>query len=544
MTTLSRWLATSAMLLPLTAVAALPAGAPDAGRLLREQQTPVAPPTPAPALLEPGSVSAVVAPGGAQVQLVAVRFTGNTMFTEAQLQRLVADALGRQHDLASLYALADRISAFYRERGYAFAKAMVPAQGFSQGVLTIQVIEGMYGVREVETERADHAARAREFLSPLQAGQPIYAPLLERQMLLLNDQPGYAALPVMSPGRVTGEGDLKVKLTRQNPVAGSVSLSNQGNRYTGYNLVRASLAWRSPFQFGDQLRLDLMQSDQNLRSVSLNYGMPLGHDGWRMNVGYSHTQYELAREFANLQASGVAQTVSAGVSYPLLRSRLANLTVAATGQHKRFYDEQASVGARQSKGSDSVVLSLNMDRTDASGITYGSVSLTQGRFNAPSNVADTGRVDGKFQYIAVDLVRLQRLTRQLSLYTRLNGQKAFDNLDGSESFLIGGAYGVRGYPSGEGAGDEGLLGQMELRYNRDRLQPYVFMDVGRVRLEHGLTAPGKNHRSLSATGVGVRYQYQSWNLDAQLARRLVGGVPQNDPRDDAWRLWLMLSYAF
>ena len=538
------FVAAGTLLSPLTALAALPAGAPDAGRLLREQQLPVAPPTPAPALPDPGAAGPLVAPGGTQVQLVAVRFTGNTMFSEAQLQREVADAVGKTHDLASLYALAERITAHYRSSGFAFAKAIVPAQGLSQGVLTIQVLEGRFGAREVVVDDAGHAAQASRFLDRLQAGQPIYAPLLERQALLLNDQPGYSALPVMRPGRATGEGDLQVKLNRLSPVAGSVSLGNQGNRYTGYNLARASLAWRSPFRFGDQLRLDLMQSDENLRSVSLNYAMPLGSDGWRMNVGYGHTQYELAREFASLRASGVAQTVSAGVSYPMLRSRFANVTFSATAQHKRFYDEQLSVGARQHKGSDSAVLALSMDRTDGAGVTYGSVSMTQGRFNAPADTPDTGRVNGRFQYLSMDVARVQRLTQQLSLYARVNAQKAFDNLDGSESFLISGAYGVRGYPSGEGTGDEGMLGQLELRYTQDRLQPYVFLDVGRVRLEHTMTAPGKSHRSLSGTGVGVRFQHQAWSMDAQLARRLVGGVPQTDPRDEAWRLWLMVSYAF
>lgn len=533
------------LLLPLSAQAALPSVVPDAGRLIREQQQqPVEAPRPGTALELPAPARSLLEAGGSTVTLAAVGFTGNTAFTQERLQAALGPVSGKSYDFAGLYELADKVSDFYRAEGYPFAKAFVPVNGLKGGMLTIQVVEGRYGERTVQADDARHAAQAADFLGPLKQGQLIHATDLERQILLLGDQPGYQVLPVMKPGQSVGTGDLDVRLTRQRPVVGKISVGNQGNRYTGYYQARANVTWRSPFRFGDQLGVDLLQSDENLQSANLSYSTPIGGNGLRANVGYGHTRYELAREFASLNASGTAQTASAGLSYPLLRSRPANVTLSGTAQHKRFYDEQLSVASRQHKSSNSATVALNFDRSDASGVLYGTLGLTSGSFDAPSNVPDTARVDGRFSYLSADVVRLQRLTQSLSLYARLNAQMAYGNLDGSESFLIGGPYGVRAFPSGEGSGDEGVLTQFEVRYTKYAVQPYVFYDKGRVRLEKEITAPGQNHRSLSGAGVGLRYQYGPWSLDTLMAHRLDGGDPQTDPKNDAWRLWLVFSYAF
>lgn len=532
-----------ALLLPGVALAALPAIAPDAGRLSRELQQPVEAPRPGTTITLPDPSRDVVTAGGLKVMLKGVTFTGVSVFSASELSPVVQAAIGKSHDLAGLYALANAVSAYYRDRGYAFAKAFVPANGFSDGTLTITVVEGRYGQLTATADSAKRSKQAQKFVAPLMVGAPIYAPDLERQVLLLDDQPGYDVLPIIKPGREVGTGDLDVKLTRQPLVTGSLGANNHGNRYTGYYQGRAAIQLNSPLMVGDQLAITTQASDERLQSTSLGYSLPVGGNGLRATAGYSYTSYRLAREFANLQASGRAQTTSAGLSYPVLRSRTANLSVSAQVQHKRYYDEQRAVNAQQSRASDNAVIAVNFDRADGRGVSYGQVEWAFGRFDGPTpNIAGT---NGRFTRVNADVVRLQRLSNSLSLYLRANGQKAGDNLDSSESYSLGGPYAVRAYPTGEGTGDEGVLGQLELRYRHGTaISPYVFFDAGHTRLEHKKTAPGKNSRSLSGAGIGVRYQAGPWSLDTVMARRLVGGDPETDPRDGHLMAWLMLNYAF
>lgn len=62
------------------------------------------------------------------------------------------------------------------------------------------------------------------------------------------------------------------------------------------------------------------------------------------------------------------------------------------------------------------------------------------------------------------LLYLQAFNQGWSLYANLEAQSADKNLDSSEKFFLGGAQGVRAYPLGEAAGDEGAMATLELRY--------------------------------------------------------------------------------
>ena len=536
----------ASMMSPTLVLAALPAAAPDAGRLTRELQQPVMPSSPSAPIVLPAQSQERVAPGGLRIRINSVLFSGNTVFSQAELAAVVAPAMGKAYDLAGIYALADQVSEFYRSKGFVFASVFVPENGLEDGKLLLQVVEGRFGqisARDVERNTRREKA-AQRYLSPLKSGEVIEQSKLERQMLMLGDLPGVAVTPVMKPGKTVGTGDLEATIERTPRIHGQVNLSNHGNRYTGYHQARAIANIDSPFLFGDQLSASLMSSDERLKSGSLNYSLPLGANGLRANVGYSYTDYRLGREFANLAASGRSQITNIGLSYPLIRSRNSNISVSTQAQHKRFFDEQKTTATTQSRGSDSGTLRLNFDHLDRTGIIYGQVAYTLGRFSS-GDPLDLAKTNGNFSYVSADLVRLQRLRERLSVFARVSGQKALNNLDSSESFTLGGPFAVRAYPTGEGTGDEGAFSQVELRYQTTaNVVPFVFFDAGSVRLERDRTALGKNGRTLSGAGVGVRSQYKAWSLESTIARRLVGGEPQSDIRDGQYTGWLSVGYAF
>lgn len=517
--------------------------APDAGRLNRELQEPVQPPAPSLELNLPAPTQDVVQPGGPQVLVNEIRFVGNTVLTTQALTELVQPALGKQHDLAGLYAIADQVTQYYRSQGYSFAKVFVGEGAFKAGVLVLEVVEGQYGQTSVVSDDAELAAQATPFLQGFKQGQPIYAPALERQMLILDDQPGVEVSPVIKPAVLPGQGDLDVTVSQGPKVSGNVGLSNHGNRYTGYLQARANVFINSLFQFGDQLSLSGLQSDADLQYGALNYSMPVGTRGLRATAGYSVTDYELGREFSNLQASGDAEIASVGMSYPFIRSRALNVTGSVLYQDKDFFDEQRSVNSQVRRSSETTSLLVSFDRVDSAGVTYGQLDYTQGDFKGP--VPDTARTNGNFTRVNYDLVRQHVLGKRLSAFVRANGQVARDNLDSSESYSVGGVNGVRAYPTGEATGDEGRLLQLELRYRHsEAISPFVFYDVGSIDIEHNPTVAGNNGRSLSGFGLGVRYQDGPLALELMAANRINGGAAQTDPKNDSVQFWFTVRYAF
>ena len=522
---------------------------PDAGQTLQQLQPPIAAPRESqPLKIQAPLDSAPIAPGGAAVILNAVKLSGNSVFSEETLRAALGDVTGKTFDLAGLRGLAQRITDVYQAGGYPFARAILPPQDLANGDLRIEVIEGRYGVVQAQGDDTGLARQATAFLDGLLPGSVIASAPLERAALLLDDLPGIQTSATMRPGTQAGTGDLIVQVARDQRVRGDIGLDNAGSRYTGKNRVRANVDINSPFLLGDQLTVRALLSEEKLWLGSLGYSLPLGTSGLRGNVGYSHTSYELAKEFASLHANGTAKVASAGLSYPILRSQKANLTLIATYQSKDLHDNRDSTRTYESKSSQSMPLALQFDYRDAfDGITYGSASWTPGKLklDAGLTAVDDYKSNGRFHKVNLDVVRLQSLPAGFNLMAHLSWQQANKNLDSSEKLSLGGASGVRAYPSGEATGDEGGLAQLELRYDAGAYTPYAFMDAGRITVNAKPVVAGDNRRSLSGGGLGLRYQRQAWSADVALAWRSIGGRSLSETNSDPKpRVWLNVEYRF
>ncbi|SEA35166.1 Hemolysin activation/secretion protein [Desulfuromusa kysingii] len=534
------------LLLILSLLAAFPAIAqtpPDAGRTLQELREPPQLRPPDQGLVITPQATAAAAPGGPKVELRQITFHGHSCFNDEQLAAVISDSLGDQYDLAGLRNIAGQITRYYQSNGYPFARAFLPAQSMNDGTLQIDIVEGRYGQFIVQGDE-DVITPVKAWLQPLQTGEVISSDQLERVTLLLSDQPGISTAPLIRPGQELGTGDLQVNIEPDARFDGEVGADNYGSRTTGEYRGRFDLNINRPFSFGDQLQLRSIISNENLLTGSLQYNRPLGAKGMRGQIGYAHTDFEVGKEFSNLDATGKAQVGSLGLSYPLIRSQKTNLRLAAVYQHKRLEDKIGLTHNTTRRSSNSIPFSLFFDHRDGlagSGISYGSISWTVGRVTFKENVNNSP--EGSFQKINLDIARIQQLTSKSSLFARVVAQKSNSNLDSSEDFGVGGIYGVRAYSSGEGYGDQGILAQLELRYRIRTLTPYLFYDLGHVRIDKSNAHPA-NHRRIEGAGLGLRGEYKNLYTHVAVAWRTKGGASLTDSKDRNPRLWATLGYRF
>ena len=99
------------------------------------------------------------------------------------------------------------------------------------------------------------------------------------------------------------------------------------------------------------------------------------------------------------------------------------------------------------------------------------------------------------------------------MHLNLQVQLASKNLASGEKMALGGPTGVRGYPSGVGIGDAGLLLNVEYDHQlpasvtlaREPVSLAVFYDYGTVRFDQdGATVPGMSNRiALASMGLGL-----------------------------------------
>lgn len=523
---------------------------PDVGGVLQQMKRPPEPPpksaTPLPTL---PVASPQVAPGGARVVVRSFVFGGNDSIGSEELNSILGASLGKPADMATLSQLASTVGEFYHRSGYPFARAYLPVQEVSGGVVRIEVQEGHFGEVQAKGKNPFWVSQTQWFLAPLKTGELIKSAGLERVTLILDDLPGTKFVPVMHPGEKVGSGDLSVFEERGKLISGQVGVDNYGNRYTGAYRVNGAVNLNSPFLMGDQIALTSSVTDEALWFGSASYAVPVGGTGLRANAGFSHTQYELGSDFKSSNTTGTADISSAGLSYPLVRSTNANLRLVLGYQHKELHEDVN--GSITNKKSDTVPVSAEFELRDSfagSGVTYGSVSFTQGALSLPAErlAGDVNHTDGAFSKANIDIMRIQSLPLNFTLFGRAGGQLAGENLDSSEKMSLGGASGVRAFPNGEALGDTGWMTQLELRKAVGNYAPYAFVDAAGIQANQSPAAGQDNTRNLGGAGLGLRYQRDKWELNSSVAWRAWGGAPEADTHVKGRRpcVWVGVNYRF
>ncbi|WP_116089511.1 ShlB/FhaC/HecB family hemolysin secretion/activation protein [Sphingomonas crusticola] len=519
------------------------------------------PPPPVPAKAAPDisfdrpSASLASEVGGPAVRVDALHVTGQTLYPEAELIAATGFLPGRTMTLGELRNAAARISDFYNARGHFLAQAYVPEQNVSAGSVTIAVIEGRYGKIDVRNTTRLADQRALSILSGLDSGDIVATAPLERRLLLLSDVPGVRVKSTLAPGAAVGTSDLIVDIAPARSVTGSVEADNAGNRYTGTYRLGGSLYVNNPAGIGDVLSLRVLGSSGGLGYGRVAYQAPVGN--LTVGAAYTHLRYELGREFNALDAQGKADIFSVFASYPLIRSRNANLYALASLDYKLLEDDIGVTDTRSRRNSGAVTLGLSGDTRDSSGWNSFSAGMSFGNlhFKDPlERAADrlTARSGGGFGKFQASVARLQTISGSFTVYGAVRGQVAFNNLDSSEKMELGGAYAVRAYPEGEAYGDTGYVATIEPRLNLDRWTPGLpghfqligFIDTGEVRYAHNPWFVGSNHASRSGFGGGVNwFGPHGLALRASYARRLGDEKVTSGP-DRSGRFWFQISKLF
>lgn len=489
-------------------------------------------------------------PGGVKISLKQIKFEGNTVYSSEELRLALGDVSQTTFDLGGLRGLANKISDYYRNNGYSFARAFLPAQSLTSGVLSIGVAEGYYG--DVSVTGVDQGVLSA-FASELEAGALIESKLLERKILIMQDIPGIKIFPVMRPGEALGSGDLNIIATRDKKPSAFVSIDNHGSRYTGAYRLRGYFSDNNLLSTGDQLQANLLLSDESLVFGSVAYDRLVGYKGWRAGASFIKTDYQIAeidRSLKGVDTQGIAQISSLTASYPLIRSQHKNVNLFFQVDYKQFTDK--SLGIETSKHTYAVPIGLNFNGQDSyfgGGLTYGSLQATVGNLTIESSAAKnldkaTAKTSGHFIKFNLDITRLQNLRENVTLFVNMRGQWANNNLDSSEEMSLGGAQAVRAYPSGEGSADRALLGQVEVRYSLPMLTPFVFYDVASGWINSTPWDRADNKRTISSAGIGFRSAYKQLSGELLAAFRLDGGQPLSDTEDKSPRIWTNLSYHF
>ncbi|MEO5660765.1 MAG: ShlB/FhaC/HecB family hemolysin secretion/activation protein, partial [Polaromonas sp.] len=487
--------------------------------------------------VKPANPAGMGAPDSSRIIVNRLRITGAKVYSEADLLAVTGFQPGRELSLTDLRGMAARIADYYHRSGYFVAQAYLPAQDIKDGIVTIAVIDGQYGKVTLNNQTNVSNALANGLVNGLNSGDVVAAAPLENRLLLLSDLPGVKVNSTLVPGATVGSSDLIVNMTQSPRISGSIDADNAGNYYTGEYRLGATVNYNEPLGLGDVASLRVLTSGSGLNYARGSYQLQLGKA--TVGVAYSALEYELSRgAYEGLGYNGTAKVASLYGSYPLIRSRNNNLSAGLVYDDKTFEDKINSTTLRD-KTAQVLTASLYGNRRDSlggGGVTGYSLALSAGNIDGA-----TAEINGNFNKLGFSLSRLQRVTDTVSLSAVANGQLASKALDSSEQMELGGMYGVRAYPEGEGYGDEGVVLNLEARMQvpqfsnsmPGQLQLIGFVDTGTVRAHNA-----GDSRSLSGTGVGFNWSdTNNFMVRAYYAVK-IGDEKATSAPDKSGRFWI------
>ena len=550
---------------------------PDAGTLLREQQSQKErkPPKPLPDPVEPTASLTPSVTAGPTIVVKEFRFRGyEGLASEQELQKVVKDSIGMSLGVAELQRVAERITAELRVKGHFLARAYLPKQDVTGGVVEIAVIQarsdgGVVFNRAVEVRlRPEKLQKMVDAV--IKADQPLREDELERVLLLVNDLPGISARAVLEPGTLPGTTRITANVTEADMLSGAMWVDNSGNRYTGSWRGNGLVSVSDPFRIGDEANVMFSGSDGLLQG-RIFYATPIGSRGLRADVSYSDMQYKIVEGAPLFDAKGSAQTVGTGASYPLIRRRTFRLTANAGYEFAALVDKAFSLTIRdkQVHTGTAGVTGDHSDNFAGGGFLTFSAAVSGGYLDLSKVSADEAadksgpRSAGSFGRFTLAVSRTQHVTDQLTFTASYLGQYASQNLDSSQKFSLGGPNGVRAYPVGEATGDEGHLFNFECRQvvpvglKKGSVHAIGFLDTGHITLNKTpwagsvTSATGENSYWLSGVGLGLEViKPDRYTIRATYAHKLGSNPGRSangmdaDGRDTAGRIWAMVQLTF
>ena len=511
---------------------AVPPGAqivPPSDQPGRERERFERPPVP---LAQPGGPAIAVPgieapPGAAETTLVIrqIRVTGSTVYTDAQLAELYADLVGQKTTLQAVYDLAGRITAKYGADGYVLSRAIVPVQELDPNgaVVRIQVVEGYVAEVEWPKELAGYRDFFSYYAARITSERPVNIRTIERYLLLAGDLPGLRFKNSLKPHPTkVGAAILVVEVT-QKPVDFFGRVDNRGTHARGPLEFLGSVTANNWLRMNEALTLTAAGAfqTQQLQFYSATYRQVLTAEGltYFANASYGFGRPDLGLDQQFLLYKTKSLYLENGVSYPLIRARERNLTVAglffASDDNGSFFDlpdtppstldrlrgfrARAEADSADSTGAINQLFFVFSQGIEGLGSTQNGSDLAS-RFN--------GRVD--FTKMELTLSRLQPLFDRFSVLGAAYGQYALTPLLVSELCGYGGRLFGRAFDPSQFVSDSCLEVLAELRYDiplefkaLSQAQLYGFADHG--WLHNIAPVPGTfSNVDAASLGAGLR----------------------------------------
>ena len=459
--------------------------------------------------------------------------------TDLEVQKLVwlvrEQRSSRGITLGTIETIADRITQFYRERGFILAKAYIPRQEVRDGIVTLTLLLGTLGEVEVHgNEMYDTDIISSVFDDDL--AQPVTSDVIEENIYLVNDYPGLAVMGFFEPGSQVGDTRLNLNTRGEQRYFMNIRVDNHGTEETGRQRLYGEVLVNNLLGVADQLHLGALRafSPSNTTYWLLRYSFNLFNPRLRLAMGRTQNQFVVEQNNSELLSlldiNGVTKQTDVVLNYKLKRSRVQNYSVGLAWENiisdLQLGDIPDSGGLLDDEVTNYKLL-FNFDVLQESSriLHQGLVAYVSGRFDQGNNFGQ----DDTFDILIADYTLLTFLTVPYTdidtrLILRSSVQLTESALSSLSQIFLGGPTRARAYPVNQFSADSAAYIGVDWIFNlpswldinfsntkslKDFTQPFVFADAA-YGIKNAFKVDGEDSEAtLYDLGIGFRIFYLS-----------------------------------
>jgi hemolysin activation/secretion protein len=444
--------------------------------------------------------------------------TPSAVLTPEKIAEITGRYVNRELNIYQLLDLVNEINELYATEARVIARAVLPKQKVTDGVVKIQLIEARLGKMQVEGNQHTRDSYIKERV-PLLPGDLITLDELTDNLVTFNRWNDMSLKASLVPGQVYGTTDVFLVVNEGEQYIWNVFTDNAGSESVGEARIGITVQVASLFGYRDRFLLGATLSEGS-ENVTVSYDIPVHWSGTRLGLSSDVGDIEIIEgPLKVLNVTGKSSNTSITLVQPIDVKNDYDWDATFAYIHKSsdsFFDDVKLVSTK----ADDLVLGTNLRFFDQTGTWLTSHT---------GNIGKSDSVEGRDYFIySGSLIRLQNLENGSSLIFRSRLQLSdTDDLPSFNQMIIGGTSTVRGYSEGLLSGDEGYTMSAEYAYplgltDEDWVQRsnlFVFLDYGAAYPFRGDNEPSKKADDyLTSVGVGLDFDV----IDSLLFKLSVG----------------------
>jgi hemolysin activation/secretion protein len=466
-------------------------------------------------------------------------------------EQMVASVASDGFTISMFETITSTVARFYRQRGYFLARAYIPEQTITDGIVQINIVEGFLDQVIYSGNSLYSDEQLGEVFEPL-IGRSVFKPRIDDVLFALNNYPGLSSSMVFGPGLKPGSAAIQLNSSEVSSRA-NFSLDNFGSVYTGENRWRVNYVSNNTFGQADLLDLNLIitSNPQNSLYWDASYQQPVFDFRFLAGGGIQLNNFDVGGNLQDLDINGESSDIFGFMQYIYRRNRVEKLSTTAELHLKSATSSAVSTSFTEDQ---IMVINLAADYAGTSWSSSGafqSANITLGLgFGESTRTSPSFAVDNRdFTKISYRYSRIQPLTPLSNLLFTFRGQSSSDQLTSLEQFSLGGPDTVRAYPVAEALMDSANLFSIEWMAFAspdiqqtwlNKLQMSVFYDIAQGSLNNPLR---NETESVSLSGFGGSIQVEPFN---EIRVKVTLAFDMGDEPSDNMTLpfYFSLNYGF